>query len=203
MVRNLRLSPPASSSPRLRLFLAINLPPSERSAIRAATKTMRAAAPAISWVGEERLHLTLKFLGEQAENTVTLLRDRMRDLTAALRPMTLMLGGLGAFPNLLNPRVVWMGVGQEPRLELMHHDIESACASLGVAVDGRAFRPHLTLGRAKQPVSREAAVALRNAARATDYQGTIEVSTVDLMQSTLSPAGSRYAVLYAAPLGGH
>lgn len=164
---------------------------------------MRSAAPAISWVSEERLHLTLKFLGEQRENTVSQLRDRMRNVAAALRPVTLTLGGLGAFPNLLQPRIVWMGVAQEPRLELMHHDIELACAALGVELEGRAFRPHLTLGRAKQPVSRQVALALRNAARATDFQSTIEVSAVDLMQSTLSPAGSRYKVLDSAPLGGH
>ncbi len=187
----------------MRLFLAINLPPEDRSAIVAATEKMRAAAPGISWVGEERLHLTLKFLGEYQDSDVAQLRDRMRDVAAALRPMTLIMGGLGAFPNLLHPRVVWMGVGQDPRLELLYHDIESACATLGVAVEGRAFRPHLTLGRAKQPVSREGALALRDAARATDFQSTIEVSTVDLMQSTLSPAGSRYTLLESATLGGH
>ncbi|MBC7788687.1 MAG: RNA 2',3'-cyclic phosphodiesterase [Anaerolineae bacterium] len=186
----------------MRLFLAINLPSAQRSAIRAATEEMRAAAPVISWVSEERLHLTLKFLGEQEDSTVYGLRARMRDVASNIRPMTLTLGGLGAFPNLLQPRIVWMGVAHEARLELLHHDVESACASLGVALEGRAFRPHLTLGRAKKPVSRAIAVALRSAARATDFQSTIEVSTVDLMESKLSAAGSRYAVLDAAPLGG-
>jgi len=164
---------------------------------------MRAAAPAISWVSEERLHLTLKFLGERQESEIPQFRDRMREIAASLRPMTLTIDGLGAFPNLLQPRIVWMAVGQDPRLELLHHDIESACATLGVAVEGRAFRPHLTLGRSKGPVTRETAVALREAARNTDFQTTVEVSAVDLMQTTLSRAGSRYALLDSAPLGGH
>ena len=201
-IRNPRLAPPTCRLPPLRLFLAINLPLADRSAIRAATERMRAAAPTISWVSEERLHFTLKFLGEQQEDAVSRLRDRIRHVAAELRSLTLTLGGLGAFPNLRDPRIVWMGVAHEPRLELMHHDIESACAALGVAMEGRAFRPHLTLGRAKQPVPREVAIALRSAARATEFRCTIEVSTVDLMQSTISPSGSRYAVLDAAPLGG-
>lgn len=197
-----RLPGPASRFPRMRIFLAINLPHPERSAIYAATRTMRAAAPGIAWVSDERLHLTLKFLGEQPEEIVAAVRTSVREMAVGHRPISLTLGGLGAFPNLRQPRIVWMGVQHEPRLELMHHDMEVACAKLGLLLEGRAFRPHLTLGRVKKPLSREVALALRDAARATEYTGSVNVTTIDLMQSTRAPAGSRYSILDAAPLGG-
>src|ERR687893_71978 len=129
-----------------RLFLAINLPVSERRAIREATAAVRAAGQHVSWVAEESLHITLKFLGEQPAASVEDLRATLAGVAARCPPLTLRLGGVGAFPSLRAPRVVWLGVEREPQLELLHHDVEIACASLGHELDGRAFRPHVTLG---------------------------------------------------------
>jgi len=163
---------------------------------------MREAARGIAWVAEERLHLTMKFFGEQPENAVDALRDSLRGAAAGHDPLVLRLGGLGAFPNLRAPRVVWMGVDAEPKLELLHHDVERACADLGHALDARAFRPHITLGRSREPLARPAARSLADAARAVRYAGEAPVRTLDLMASVLAPPGPNYTVLAAIPLGG-
>lgn len=186
----------------MRLFIAINVPPAVRRAIVEATAPMRQAAPEVAWVGEDRLHLTMEFLGEQPESAILALSEALADAATGHAPVTLSFRGLGAFPNLRAPRIVWLGVEPHPKLELLQHDLARACSELGYERDARAFRPHVTLGRARTPLRAEAARALATAARAVDYSGAVEARTVDLMESRLLPSGARYSVVGAFPLGG-
>jgi 2'-5' RNA ligase len=186
----------------VRLFIAINLPDDERRAIRDATAGVRGAAPDVSWTAERHLHLTLKFLGTVPDEGVAPLRDALHAVASSHRAPRRELGDVGAFPNLRAPRIVWLGLAQDVRLELLQHDIESACEVLGYEVEGRLFRPHITLGRVRRPLSRDAARALADAARPVTYTGTVEPATVDLMQSQLTPAGPKYTVMAALPFGG-
>jgi 2'-5' RNA ligase len=165
---------------------------------------MRDAARGISWVTEERLHLTLKFLGEQTEGAVAPLQQALAQVLSLHPPVTLQLEGLGAFPNLRAPRVVWLGVERDPKLELLQHDVERACANLGYELEGRAFRPHITLGRMKERhrLSPRAARALASAARSVTYTGSANVDSLDLMASQLKPDGPQYTVLAAISLRG-
>ena len=74
-------------------------------------------------------------------------------IAARYGPIPLALRGLNAFPNLRRPRVVWLGVSADPKLELLHHDVEAACAELGHPLAGRTYRPHVTLGSGPAPCS--------------------------------------------------
>ena len=191
----------------MRLFLALNFPAGLQRAIFDGTAPLRAAAPGLAWVAEPRLHLTLKFIGEQPDDAVAPLARALDGVGAAHGPVTMSLGGLGAFPNQRRPRVVWLGVAPDPKLELLHHDVETACAALGYEVEGRAFRPHVTLARVR-PGRRSgggepdaaAARALADAAREVQFRGSAVVETLDLMRSELGAGGSRYTLLHAAPL---
>lgn len=184
----------------MRLFLAINPPSPVRLEILAATAALRETAPELAWVAEPRIHLTLKFLGEVPV-------ERLDDVTAATagvagrhRELLMQLGGIGAFPNFRRARVVWLGVGHDPRLELLHHDIEVACESLGFEVEGRAFRPHITLARVREPLAEERLRALSRAAKKVDYRSDFIVHAVDLMSSELSQSGPTYRTLVSAAL---
>jgi 2'-5' RNA ligase len=185
----------------VRLFVAINLPPSERQAIHRATAPLRDAAQAVTWVAPECIHLTMKFLGEQPPETVMRLREALGPVGRRFSPLRLDVGGLGAFPHLRDPKIFWMGIGSDPKLELLHHDLEVACEALGHEVDARAFRPHLTLGRVKRKVSAEQAGKLARLATGVQYRSAIEARSLDVMQSELSSNGPRYTVLAAVPLG--
>jgi 2'-5' RNA ligase len=110
------------------------------------------------------------------------------------------LAGIGAFPNFRRARVVWLGVGQDPRLELLHHDVEVACERLGFEVEGRPFRPHLTLARVRQPLVEERARVLSRQAKRIDYSAEFVVRTIDLMRSELSADGPSYTTLVSAAL---
>jgi RNA 2',3'-cyclic 3'-phosphodiesterase len=184
----------------VRLFLAINFPPAVRAEIVAATAPLRETAPELAWVKEPLLHLTLKFLDEQPEERLESIQAALAGVAARNREPLLTLGEIGAFPNFRRTRIVWMGVAQEPRLELLHHDIEVAFEALGFEVDGRPFRPHLTLARAKHRLPEDRLRALARAAKGTEYRTDFIVHSIDLMQSTLGPGGPSYTTLVSAAL---
>lgn len=186
----------------MRLFLAINLSPHVRREILEATAPLREIAPEASWLDEPRLHLTLKFLGEQDPGRLESISSAVSAVAARHRSLVMNVGGVGAFPNFRRARIVWMGVAQDPRLELMHHDVEVAYEALGFELEGRPFRPHLTLARLKHQLPEDRLKKLWRAAKSVDFQTECDVQSIDLMQSELRPppAGVAYRCLVAAPL---
>ena len=193
----------------MRLFLAINLPADVRREILGATAALRATAPALSWVEESKLHLTLKFLGEQDESVVERVARAVDLVAYGHRAFDMRLGGIGAFPGFRRARVIWMGIAGEPKLELLHHDVEVACEELGFEVEGRAFRPHLTLARAADRVRDEDTMRrLSRAAKQVDYAVDVRVGSLDVMRSDLGAGaemasgrrGARYQCLHSAAL---
>ncbi len=186
----------------MRLFLALELDARERRKIVQATALMREAAPAANWVREENIHLSLKFFGELSEWAPAALSALLAPVGLAHQPLELRVGGLGAFPNLRAPRVVWMGVQHDPRLELLHHDVEGACDAGGYGLDARAFRPHITIARVRDGMKSADARALASAARAVRYAGTHRVAALSIVESVLEPGGPRYTQVASIPLGG-
>lgn len=184
----------------MRLFLAINLAPDVRRDIIDATAPLRDAAPDVSWLDEPRLHLTLKFLGENPPERADVIASAVSGVAARHRALTMSLGGIGAFPNFRRARIVWMGVAQDPRLELLHHDVEVACEALGFELEGRPFRPHLTLARIKHRLPEDRLRELSRAAKRVDFHTECDVQSIDLMQSEPLSPGAVYRRLVAAPL---
>ena len=185
----------------MRLFLAVNLPAEVRHAIAEAVAPLRAVAPGLAWSNPEKVHLTVKFLGEQPEAMAERVAAAMRDVAARNRVIDAEIGGIGAFPNFRRPRVVWIGVSPEPKLELLHHDVESSCESLGLPIDGRPFRPHLTLARVRSRASDPQTLReLARAARAVAYVEEIIITSIDLMESRPTAAGAAYRTVASAAL---
>jgi 2'-5' RNA ligase len=131
---------------------------------------------------------------------VARLQEALSGVAARHRELMMELHGVGAFPNFRRARVVWLGIEPEGRLELLHHDLEVACEQLGFEVEGRPFRPHLTLARVKHTLDEPAARALARAAKAVDFQTEVVVRSIDLMRSDLSSSGSQYTTLATALL---
>lgn len=161
----------------------------------------------VKWVRPENIHLSLKFLGEVEEAREPELRGALKQAAGSRseprplhppdpRPLTLQITGFGVFPDYHQPRVLWVGVTPEPGLELLQHEVEQAFAPLGFPIEARAFRPHLTLGRAARDARPRDFKGLEAILAGTDFDATVTVADVDLMQSTLHPEGPVYQIKY-------
>lgn len=186
----------------MRLFFAIELGDALLELLEESTAPLRAEAPELAWVARDHRHVTLKFLGEVDAQAVPQLTAAADRAAAAQKPLEMSVREVGAFPNFRRARVVWIGVEQEPRLELLHHDLELACEQEGFEVEGRPFRPHITLARVRTPLSVDRARALARVARTVRVKATVLVERITLFESTAAPTGARYRRLHAAPLGG-
>lgn len=186
----------------MRLFFAIELGDALLELLEESTAPLRAEAPELAWVARDHRHVTLKFLGEVDAQAVPQLTAAADRAAAAQKPLEMSVREVGAFPNFRRARVVWIGVEQEPRLELLHHDLELACEDVGFEVEGRPFRPHITLARVRAPLPQERLRGLARAARGVRMRTSASVEGITLFESTLAASGAHYRRLHVAPLGG-
>lgn len=186
----------------MRLFFAIELADDVQDLLDDATASLRAEAPELAWIDRAKRHLTLKFLGDVAEEAVPRLTAAADRAAAEHGPLEMSVREIGAFPNFRRARVVWIGVEQERRLELLHHDLELACESAGFEVEGRPFRPHVTLARVRNPLPIGRMKAFARVARSVRFRATVLVEQITLFESILAPSGARYRCVHSATLGG-
>lgn len=151
----------------------------------------------MKWVKPENIHLSLKFLGEVEETREPELRtalQRAAGTGSEPRPLTLQVTGFGVFPDYHRPHVLWAGVTPEPGLELLQHGVEQAFAPLGFPTEARTFRPHVTLARSARDAKPRDFAGLEELLRGIEFDETVTVADIDLMQSTLQPGGPVYQV---------
>jgi 2'-5' RNA ligase len=186
----------------VRLFVAVNLPPEERRAAYEAAAPLRDADLPVRWVAEDSIHVTIRFLGEVGEERAAPIGAALAAAVRSVRPFDIGLGGVGAFPSLARPRVLWIGVERHPALELLANDVEKALMTLNFEPELRPFHAHLTLGRVEHGARPSAFRDLERLAAGIEYQGATAVERVDLMRSILGPHGAAYTVVSRAVLGG-
>ena len=184
----------------MRLFVALNLPPPVREALWKATAPLRDLDLPVKWVRGEAVHLTLKFLGDVADEREPELAAALTSAAAGASTLSLALGGFGVFPDFRRPRVVWVGIAPEPGLEILQHRVEQEFAPLGFPSEARPFRPHVTLGRAARDARPPAFTGLEEALSRLAFAETALVSALDLMQSTLQSGGAVYHVTHSERL---
>ena len=187
----------------LRAFIAVDLPFEIRDAInKAMAPLQKGNGSIVRWVSMENMHLTLKFLGDISPSNVEMLSQMLQAEANLFNCFDLRLSGLGSFPNLKRPRVIFIGIQAPHTLEVLQRGIESASRRLGYESEERGFSPHLTLGRLRQNVTATEQQAIRRSLEETriDSLGTARVDSVHLYKSDLKPSGSVYTRLYSAQL---
>ena len=196
----------ASADERLRCFIAVELPAEARRCIGGLVAGLReAGVRGLRPVNPDGVHLTLKFLGDVSTSTVGEVSAALEGAAAAAQPFDLELRGVGGFPDLRRPRVLWVGVGGDlEALQRLYSAVESALAPLGFPPEGRAFTPHLTLARLRDgtPPEERARAADVLTSLAWEEGAAVPVGGVSLMRSTLGPGGAVYDRLRWVGLGG-
>jgi 2'-5' RNA ligase len=133
----------------MRLFTAIDISEAVRDRLERLLSHLRPFAH-LKWSPVYNLHVTIKFIGEWPEGDLPKLETALREMEKP-PSSSVHVHGLGWFPNAHSPRVFWAGVEGDAALERLARDTDAALEPLGVAKEGRAFSPHLTLARIKQP----------------------------------------------------
>ncbi len=133
----------------MRLFAAIPVPQPEREALAQAVAPLQEAGWPVRWVVRDRYHLTLKFFGETPAERLDAIVAMLVDAASDTPPLGCAFTELGAFPASRAPRVLWAGLEAPPALELLQDRVERGADALGYPLEGRPFRPHVTLGRVR------------------------------------------------------
>jgi 2'-5' RNA ligase len=179
-----------------RVFCAIELPESIRALVLRHINCLKELVPDAkpSWSRDANLHLTLKFLGEIPQTSVSTFSEAASRAVAGLTPFTIRLEQTGVFPKHGSPRVLWIGINDvNGKLAELHAHLENEAAQAGFEKDSRPFQPHLTVARLRQS---QHARLLADAHKRTEFEpAEIAVSELLVIRSELSSEGSKYTVI--------
>jgi len=187
--------------PKVRTFIAIELPDTIQSDIRQLKHFFTPYRFDIRWVKPSNMHLTVKFLGDVDPADLDTTHKLLADIAGNFPSFDLVPRGLGVFPSLKRPRNIWVGIaGQTDVLYSIQHAVNSDLTEMGFPAEKRPFRGHLTFGRIKSRIDPARLLdALR--ARQTFVSKAFTVERLVMFKSELRPGGPIYTKLYEEPLG--
>ena len=175
----------------MRVFIAVDLPNEVRNALAEVQRDLHPFSNSARWVAPESIHITLKFIGEMPEK-------RLEDIDSALtgftwKPFTITVRGVGFFPGKRSPRVFWAGL-EAPTMKDMAEELDTRMERLGFDKEKRAFRPHITLARARDNRIDSSLVTAAEPYVEHDF-GAFIADRLFLFQSILKPSGAVYEKL--------
>ncbi|ABL77778.1 RNA 2',3'-cyclic phosphodiesterase [Thermofilum pendens] len=174
----------------IRSFVAVKVSsPSVLQRVEALQSDLRDAGLSAKFVEKENLHITLRFLGEIPPHTLEEVRNRLAKLS--YHRFKIVLKGVGGFPSLDRPRVLWIGVDEGSReLSELAELVRTSLKGVKLPEPDEEFHPHLTIARLKGPLSAGARRII--AGSADTVFGEQEVTSFSLYKSTLTPRGPIY-----------
>ncbi|MFC2049794.1 RNA 2',3'-cyclic phosphodiesterase [Chloroflexota bacterium] len=184
---------------QIRSFIAIELSEEVKSGLRRLQADLKLPQHTfVKCVSPDGIHLTLKFLGNISPQKVAEITGVMEQASQGISPFRLQITELGAFPNMRQPRVMWVGIkGELDKLQAWQKRIDDGLVPLGFAKETRPFTPHLTLARVRENCSpgdrRDLGELVMKTPVELDY--ALPVNSLNLMKSQLLPGGAVYSRL--------
>lgn len=190
----------------IRSFIAIELPAEVSATLEEIQKMLKSPQHNfVKWVPPANIHITLKFLGNISSEKIAGITNAMEQTSQTISPFQLELGEIGAFPNLKQPRVLWIGVkGETDKLQAMQANLEENLARLGFTRESRSFTPHLTLARLREGISSAERRSFGDsiAGKSIKVECQFAATKISLMKSQLLPSGAVYTRLTEVKLKG-
>ena len=182
-------------SQTIRSFIAFELPAAVLSLLDNLQQELKSLQLKVRWVRPENIHLTLKFLGDIDPGDIANVGEAMAAAVGEWAPLKLSVGGIGFFPGVKRPRVIWVGLGGEIQaLQNLQRNLDQRLADLGFAKEKKSFKGHLTLGRFKGASNRETIRQIMS-----DYSDAgreeFTANRIILFKSDLKPSGAIYTRL--------
>ncbi|RMF94568.1 MAG: RNA 2',3'-cyclic phosphodiesterase, partial [Candidatus Schekmanbacteria bacterium] len=182
-------------------FIAIDIGNEVRENLVSSLMEISHLSKKVKLVKAESIHLTIKFLGNSKTSLLPNIIQNIENAVCDMTQFQLEAKGLGAFPNLQKPRVIWAGLREKNShiLQQLYFKIEEAMFEVGFEKERREFKPHLTLARIKYP-ERNTKLEEYISKNVNTPFGEINVKKIDLMKSTLLPQGALYECISEIPL---
>jgi 2'-5' RNA ligase len=188
---------------RVRTFIAVPVSHDLSPRIQELIRDLSRGVEGVKWVSPDKLHFTLKFLGDVEDTDLHEVCTAIAAAVAESGPFDVLVTGAGAFPNGRRPRTVWVGVtAGEEELAAVQRRVDKALRKLGYPRESRKFTPHVTIGRIRQGNPTLTRLAEHLQEHAATELGTMPVDEVLVFSSDLLPEGPEYHVLGRAPLSG-
>jgi len=186
----------------VRTFVAIRLPGDVQRAVADLQDRIHVPGVRVKWVEPENFHLTLKFLGDVPEDRLDRVFGAVEKGCEGQEAFAMSLEGVGAFPNLRRPRVVWIGLNRgREEVARLAASVEALLADVGFEREERPFRAHATVGRVKDVSPAVRQLGDRIAAERLALEG-IRIDRVEVMKSQLTRRGPLYSVQREVVLAG-
>lgn len=177
----------------IRTFTALPASPEIQQRIASIQSELKTKQADVKWDSQNKFHITLKFLGNTEESKIEPLSQALVKCIKSSPKFEITYQSLGVFPNLHNPRVVWVGTAHNQVVLELQSKIEQVCIEFGFPGEDRAFHPHITLGRVKGTHN---LVRLTEAIKTITFEPIQSLCTeVLLMKSDLRSSGSIYTIL--------
>ncbi|NIR48785.1 RNA 2',3'-cyclic phosphodiesterase [candidate division KSB1 bacterium] len=183
----------------IRTFIAVEIPDSVRDRIAKVQAELKKHKERISWTKPGNIHLTLKFLGNVDEEKIPAISEIIQEVVKDRKPFSLNVREVGAFPNVSRPRVLWVGIDDNPEIVEIADRIDEGLSQIVFPKEKRKFSPHLTIGRVKSRTGKQFLQNLQN----FDFDGgKVDVNEIVVVKSDLKPTGAVYTYLKKIRLQG-
>jgi 2'-5' RNA ligase len=133
----------------LRLFIAALLPDEIRARMDEYLEAVIPRCEGVKWEKNDKLHVTLKFLGNVEDSKVPGIASIIGSLSRNYSPFETAISGFGGFPDLRSPRILYIELSENQELSSFQSRIEEELEPLGFPKEKRRFIPHVTIGRVK------------------------------------------------------
>ncbi|MFQ5455127.1 MAG: RNA 2',3'-cyclic phosphodiesterase [Nitrospirota bacterium] len=185
---------------KIRSFIAIDIKESIRVEIGNIQKRIKEIEGLqIRWVRPDGIHLTLKFMGDIAFSDIDRIKELLNRSVSGFSPLFIKIKGIGIFPDMRRPRVIWMGIeGDRKELIRLQNRVEKGLSDMGYPEEKRRFTPHLTIGRIKSVSSSHIkGPQFNDIIEELKYveAGEFQANSVTLLKSELKPSGAVYTKL--------
>ena len=184
----------------IRAFIAITPPTPLQQTVAEVRQVFQRLSLPWRWITPNHIHLTLKFLGNVPDESVTPLIQAIEHAFQGQMAFPLRAKALGCFPHPARPRVLWVGLDDPSQaLGRLHEHLTAALTPLGFPPEDRPFHPHLTLARVQNGTRSRPLLSVLQTYQNQDF-GEFLVTQVHLVQSQLQRGGALHTLLHSVML---
>ncbi len=184
----------------IRAFIAVNLSSDIKEYLAFLKDGISIPEFKLKWVEKNNLHITIKFLGYISLKQSELIKSGLEEISNQHSPFLIKLSShIGVFPNYQMPRILWAGIKEgKNELEKLYNSLEIDLFNKGFPKDNKGFSSHITIGRVKYIKDKAIFNQILKGIKVNNLSQ--EVTSIDLMESTLTSNGPIYNITAKFPL---